>query len=154
MKLDVQRHTLAFKRPVETAYGVLGKRELLGVTLTGEDGIDSYGEASPLEPYDGVSLQRVQAALESYVPVLAEPGQMNGAQLIEACRGVDDVPAALAAIDLALWDRAGRLRGLPVAALLTDDPAPHVPVNATISSRDRASVAEDTDGRCAKALTA
>ncbi|HEV2945575.1 MAG TPA: enolase C-terminal domain-like protein [Solirubrobacteraceae bacterium] len=144
MKLDVQRHTLAFKRPMETAYGVLGKRELLAVTLTGEDGIDSYGEASPLEPYDGVSLQRVQAALESYVPVLAEPGQMNGAQLIEACRRADDVPAALAAIDLALWDRAGRLRGLPVAALLTDDPAPHVPVNATISSRDRASVAEDT----------
>ena len=44
---------------------------------------------------------------------------------------MDDLPAALAAIDLALWDRAGRLAGKPVAALLTDNPAAEVHVNAT-----------------------
>jgi L-alanine-DL-glutamate epimerase-like enolase superfamily enzyme len=43
---------------------------------------------------------------------------------------------------MAMWDRAGRMRELPIAALLTDDPAPYVPVNATISALDRASVAE------------
>ena len=74
--------------------------------------------------------------------MLARSERLNGAQLIDACRRVDDLPAALAALDLALWDRAGRLRGLPVAALLTDDPAPTVPVNATIAALDRAGVAE------------
>ncbi len=143
MKLDVQRRTLALKRPLQTSYGTLSERALLIVSIAGEDGVVGYGEAAPLEPYDGVALDRVQQALTRYAPVLAESGRLNGAQLVEACRRVDDIPAALAAIDLALWDRAGRLRELPVAALLTDDPAPHVPVNATISSVDRASVAED-----------
>jgi L-alanine-DL-glutamate epimerase-like enolase superfamily enzyme len=49
---------------------------------------------------------------------------------------------ALAAIDLALWDRAGRRAGKPVAALLTDLPASEVPVNATITALDRAGAAE------------
>ena len=143
MKLDVQRRTLALKRPAQASYGALTERELLIVSLTDDDGTIGYGEAAPLEAYDGVGIERALQALSRYAPVLAESGRYNGAQLIDACRRVDDVPAALAAIDLALWDRAGRARGLPVAALLTDDPAPDVPVNATISSLDRASVAED-----------
>jgi L-alanine-DL-glutamate epimerase-like enolase superfamily enzyme len=67
---------------------------------------------------------------------------MNGARVLEACRRVADLPAALAAIDMALWDRAGRREGKPVAALLTDRPAEEVPVNATLSALDRAGVAE------------
>jgi len=144
VKLQVRRRTLALKRPMQTSYGLLTERELLAVSLTGDDGVTGHGEAAPLAAYDGVSVQRVQQALARYVPVLAESERLNGAQLIDACRSVDDLPAALAAIDLALWDRAGRLRGLPIAALLTDDPAPDVPVNATVSALDRASVADET----------
>ena len=65
-----------------------------------------------------------------------------GAALLDACRGVDDLPAAIAAIDIALWDLAGRRAGRPIAALLTDVPASSVPVNATISADDRAGAAE------------
>jgi L-alanine-DL-glutamate epimerase-like enolase superfamily enzyme len=144
VKLEVRRRTLALKRPIQTSYGVLTERELLAVSITGEDGVSGYGEAAPLQPYDGVGIERTQQALASYVPVLAGSERLNGAQLIDACRRVDQLPAALAALDLALWDRAGRLRGLPVAALLTDDPAPEVPVNATISALDRAGVADET----------
>ena len=62
-------------------------------------------------------------------------------QLVDACRRVCDEPVALAAIDLALWDRAGRRAGRPVAALLTDAPAADVAVNATLSATDRAGAA-------------
>ena len=143
MKLDVQRHTLAFARPLLTSYGELHERELLTVSLTGDDGVVGFGEAAPLEPYDGVGIDRALQALERYEPVLAASANLNGAQLIDACRAVDDLPAALAGVDLALWDRAGRLRGLPIAALLTDEPARQVPVNATIAALDRAGVAEE-----------
>jgi L-Ala-D/L-Glu epimerase len=143
VKLAVERRTLAFARPLQTSYGALTERELLAVSLTDDDGVVGFGEAAPLEPYDGVGIERTEQALERYAPVLARAGQLNGSQLIDACREVDDLPAALAAVDLALWDRAGRMRGLPIAALLTDAPASHVPVNATISSLDRASIAED-----------
>ena len=142
MRLELARRTLRLVHPLETAYGTVRERELLLVTLTGADGLSGYGEAAPLEAYDGVSLERVEGALESYAPILAAADDLNGAQMLEACRRVADLPEALSAIDLALWDRAGRRAGKPVAALLSDSPAPHVAVNATISALDRASVAE------------
>ncbi len=133
--------TLAFTQPLQTAYGVVRERELLSVALTDADGVSGYGEAAPLEPYDGVGIARVRRALEAYRPVLMQSEAATGAQLIDACRRLDDLPAALAAIDLALWDRAGRRAERPVAALLTDDPAAEVSVNATIGATDRAGAA-------------
>jgi L-alanine-DL-glutamate epimerase-like enolase superfamily enzyme len=142
VKLDFERRTLRFAQPLETPYGLLERRELLLVSLTGEDGISGYGEAAPLEPYDGIGIERTATALESYASVLEDASGLNGAQLVDACRRVDELPQALAAIDMALWDRGGRIAGKPIAALLTDDPANAVPVNATIAAGDRAGVAE------------
>lgn len=142
MRLDIRRRTLRLVRPLHTAHGVVDERELLAVAITDDDGAIGYGEAAPLESYDGVSIELVEQALERYAPVLERSGRLNGAQLIDACRRVEDLPAALAAIDLALWDRAGRREGKPVAELLTDRPAERVPVNATLSALDRAGVAE------------
>jgi L-alanine-DL-glutamate epimerase-like enolase superfamily enzyme len=127
---------------MRASYGEVRERELLSIALTGADGVSGYGEAAPLEAYDGVSVERVQVALESYRDVLGGSEEMNGAQILDACRAVDDVPAALAAVDLALWDRAGRRAGKPVAALLVEDPVLRVPVNATISALDRAGASE------------
>lgn len=142
MRLDYERTTLRLEHPLRTSYGEVHERELLSVALTGADGVSGYGEAAPLTAYDGVSVERVQAALASYRDVLAGSQEASGAQVLEACRAADDVPAALAAVDLALWDRAGRRAGKPVAALLVDDPVPQVAVNATISALDRATAAE------------
>jgi L-alanine-DL-glutamate epimerase-like enolase superfamily enzyme len=124
------------------SHGELAERELLAVTITDAAGVSGHGEAAPLEGYDGVGLERVEAALERYAEVLAASDGAGGAELLRACRQVENLPAALAAIDLALWDRAGRMRGQPVAALLTDRPATEVPVNATLPGLDRAGVAE------------
>jgi L-alanine-DL-glutamate epimerase-like enolase superfamily enzyme len=142
VKLEVRRCALKLARPLQSSYGRVGERELLAVTIIDSDGAVGYGEAAPLEPYDGVSIGRVQRALESYRTVVAESEGAGGAALLDACRRVADLPAALAAIDLALWDRAGRREGKPVAALLTDRPALEVPVNATLTALDRAGVSE------------
>ena len=143
MKLDAERRTLRLSTPLdERPTGRFTSASSLLVKLTGEDGSVGYGEAAPLEAYDGVNIKRVQRVLESYRPVLARSADMNGAQVIEACRIVEDLPAALSAIDLALWDRAGRRAEKPVAELLSDDAVTHVPVNATLSALDRAGAAE------------
>ncbi|HEY2181392.1 MAG TPA: mandelate racemase/muconate lactonizing enzyme family protein [Solirubrobacteraceae bacterium] len=142
MKLAFERRTVRFADAISTSYGELTVRELVAVTITGDDGVVGHGEAAPLRAYDAVGVEQVEAALSRYVDVLANSGQLNGAQLIEACRRVADLPSALAGVDLALWDRAGRARDLPLAAMITDDPPPDVPVNATLSARDRAGVAE------------
>ncbi len=142
--MSVQRRNVRLRQPLETAHGTVSERELVAVTLTDEDGATGYGEAAPLRAYDGVSVARVEDALERYRQVLAEENakHMNGAQLIEACRRAEDLPQALAAIDMALWDRAGRRAEKPVAELLTDDPASEVAVNATIGATDRRGAAE------------
>jgi L-alanine-DL-glutamate epimerase-like enolase superfamily enzyme len=142
MRLEIEPRTLKLTRALETSYGALREREVLIVKLTDEDGSYGYGEAAPLEAYDGVSLARVRAALERYAPVIADAGDMNGAQLVDACRRVEDVPEAFAAIDLALWDRAGRRAGRTVARLISDAPAARVAVNATLTALDRRGAAE------------
>jgi L-alanine-DL-glutamate epimerase-like enolase superfamily enzyme len=148
MRMSVQRRLLRLARPLETSYGTVRERELLTVGLTDEDGVTGYGEGRRSSLYDGSDPRRVQRALDAYRPVLMQSGggelePAHPAQLLDACRQVCDEPVALAAIDLALWDRAGRRAGRPVAALLTDDPAPAIAVNATIGALDRAGAAQE-----------
>jgi o-succinylbenzoate synthase len=153
MKLDFERRSLSLKQPLATSYGQLVERDLLIVSISDRDGVTGYGEAAPLEPYDGVSLDRAQEALERYAPVLARARSANGAQLVDDCRSADELPQALAAIDLALWDRSGKIVGKPVASLIADAPARAVPVNATLAAVDRVAAAEQAAAAVADGFT-
>jgi L-alanine-DL-glutamate epimerase-like enolase superfamily enzyme len=143
MDVGLERRTLAFRAPLRTAYGELRTRELIELTLRGADGVEGRGEAAPLEPYDGVPIDAVMAVLELYRPLLEDGDDVPGPQLYDACRARADCPEALAAVDLALWDRAGRRAGEPVCRLLTDAPAAAVEINATIAATDRAGAARE-----------
>jgi L-alanine-DL-glutamate epimerase-like enolase superfamily enzyme len=141
VRLAVRQRRLRLREPLRAAWGEMTERVVLEVELTGDDGVTGRGEAAPLEPYDGVSLDACRAALDAYAEVLAPRDYASGGQLLDACRAAADLPQALAAVDLALWDRAGRRSGTPVAALLYDEPLARVPVNATIDALDRAGAA-------------
>jgi L-Ala-D/L-Glu epimerase len=143
MDVRIASLTLRFARPLPTAYGDLRERELLLLRLGGGggDGVVGWGEAAPLEPYDGVPLEAVREALRTYAPILRDGDDMPGGALLDACRDAADLPQALAAVDIALWDRAGNREGRPVSALITDEPARSVRVNATIAAEDRAGAA-------------
>lgn len=156
MELHVTERVLRFRRPVVTAYGRLEERRVLDVALVEDGEVTGRGEAAPLEPYDGVSLERAAAALDAYRPVLADGAARTGGALLDACAAADPLPQALAAIDLAFWDRAGRRAGAPVASLLTDGPAAAVSVNATVTAIDAdaaaaaCAAAADAGYRCVK----
>ncbi|HKH18631.1 MAG TPA: mandelate racemase/muconate lactonizing enzyme family protein [Solirubrobacteraceae bacterium] len=141
-RLEVTRERLALRSPLRTSWGVLRERELLRVRVSWGGGDFGVGEAAPLEPYDGVPLAAVAAALQAYESVLgaAEPGAGH-AELLAACAAERALPQALAAIDLALWDRAGRRAGRPVAHLLAAGAASSIRVNATLRAADRAGAA-------------
>jgi L-alanine-DL-glutamate epimerase-like enolase superfamily enzyme len=141
MDVDFAAVTLRFARPLPTAFGELRERELLTIRIKGDDEVVGWGEAAPLEPYDGVSREAVRAALAAYEPILRGGDGAPAAELLEACRAKADLPQALAAVDMALWDRTGNREGKPVSALLSDDPALTVRVNATIAAEDRAEAA-------------
>jgi L-Ala-D/L-Glu epimerase len=143
VKLGLRRQTLRLREPLHTSYGEVSERELAIVSLEGSDGVSGFGEAAPLPAYGGPDIERVWEALEKYRPVVEEaaedPG--GGIRLIESCREREDLPEAIAALDMALWDRAGRRSGKPIAALLSEEHATSVPVNATLSALDRAGAA-------------
>jgi o-succinylbenzoate synthase len=149
VQLAIERRTLTLAQPFLSSHGTLRQREVLCVQVTDEDGVSGYGEAAPLPSYDGVSLQRTRLALERHARAIAEheapsaPGgsAAGAAGLLEACRAADPLPQAIAAIDIALWDRAGRRERRPVCRLLVDDPVAQVDVNATLSATDRAGAA-------------
>jgi L-alanine-DL-glutamate epimerase-like enolase superfamily enzyme len=128
-----------FPLRIKAAWGSLSEREVLIVRLDLPDGTWGEGEAAPLEPYDGVSMAEVRAALDAYASVLA--GIEPTADVLEACAAERDLPQALAAIDLALWDHASRRTETPLARLIDPRAVGAVPVNATIGAEDRSGAA-------------
>jgi L-Ala-D/L-Glu epimerase len=143
MELLVEARSFRLRRPLETAWGMLERRELLLVGVRTRDGLVGWGECAPLEPYDGVPLALVREALEAYRPVLAAGDRLAPGDRLDACRAAADLPQALAGIDLALWDLRGRREGRPVASLLADAPAGEIEVNATLGAFDRAGAASE-----------
>ena len=126
--------------PFVSGFGAITARELLVARLEGTDGVAGWGEAAPLAP---VAIGDVQAVLEDCRGLLAaSDGDTDRDELLAACAQAAVLPQALAAIDLALWDLAGRRAGLPVWRLLGAARAPAVEVNATIAATDRAGAAD------------
>jgi o-succinylbenzoate synthase len=118
-------------------------RPLILLRLETADGLVGYGEAAPLPAYDGVTVDDVQGALEDCRPLLQDSQGSDREQLLHACADVAVLPQATAAIDLALWDLAGRRADAPVWRLLGVLQTPAVLVNATIAAPDRAEAARE-----------
>ena len=149
MILEVEPRVLRLRAPVATAFGLIEKRRLLAVRLRAGDGAVGCGEAAPLEPYDGVGLEAVRAELDACREVLADGDGIPRAELLDACRRRCSLPQAIAAIDVALWDLAGRRAHRPVARLLAGDPLTQVPVNSTIGATDAARAASQAEAAVA-----
>jgi L-Ala-D/L-Glu epimerase len=142
-ELSARTLSLRLKSPLRAAWGELTDRELLRVRVDFGGGDFGEGEAAPLEGYDGVSLAAVRSALDAYGAVLARASpRSTHAELLAACAAERPLPHALAAVDLALWDRAGRRTGFPVAQLIAAGAVGSVAVNATLRAADRAGCSE------------
>jgi len=145
----VQLHHELIRAPLRGSFpaghGAVRERELLLVRLQAADGVSGYGEAAPLPSYDGATLDAVRAALEACREILAGADRAPPPQVIALCAEVVLEPQALAALDLALWDLAGRRMGMPAWRLLGDavgSPEP-VRVNCMLTAPDRAGAVEE-----------
>ena len=118
MRRSLLRLSIPLKRPFVTAGGVVSARELLLLRLEDDDGVVGFGEAAPLEPYDGVSVDQVSEALRSG----------NGSQ-----------PHARAAEEMAWLDLEGRREGRG----LGQPGAEAIAVNRTLPGGPAAEVAAD-----------
>jgi o-succinylbenzoate synthase len=117
VRRSLARLSIPLREPFATSGGVVAERELVLLRLEDEDGAVGYGEAAPLTPYDGVTMDEVLDALRN-----GQPGP----------------PQARAAEEMARLDleasRAGRAIGEPGAEV--------IPVNRTLAGGPAAEVAE------------
>ncbi len=156
MHLAIAPRRLRLKQPLETAHGTIAERELLDVLVIGADGIAGAGEAAPLESYDGVALDDVRAALEDCRAIVRDADGRPPQQVIADCREAAVLPQAVAALDLALWDREGRRLRAPVASLLGAHAGSTIEVNAVIGATEpavaarAAAAAVEAGYRCVK----
>jgi L-Ala-D/L-Glu epimerase len=142
VNVAILERRFAFRTPLRTSYGELRERAVLELRIE-EGEVVGVGEAAPLEPYDGVSLDAVRSALERCRPLLEEAAHGDREELVDACWLESGLPQAVAAVDLALWDLEGKQTGRPVAALLGPDAASAVPGSSSIAAIDRAGAAAE-----------
>lgn len=124
------------RAPLVSAHGSVDVRSLVLLELDGGDGLRGHGEAAPLSSYDGVDHDQVLESLERCRPLLEVSDGREIETLLAQCSATGCPPQALAAIDLALWDLAGRRTGEPVWRLLGAVAPTPVEVNATMGALD------------------
>jgi L-Ala-D/L-Glu epimerase len=148
MRAQASVHDVRLKAPLRPASADPISRPLILLRVVDRDGVVGHGEAAPLVDYDGVSVEAVLDALATHASELATNEWPTVSDAWAACAAVNPLPQALAAVDLALWDLAGRRDGKSVSELLGElDPQP-VLVNATIGAVEpRAAAAEATQAR-------
>jgi mandelate racemase len=109
---------LPLEDPVETASGVLRTAALVLVDVRDADGVEGHAY---LRTYTPVALRALAALLEDVAPLVrglpAAPAPVRARLRAEfkllGDRGL--IGAAIAGLDMALWDVAARREGVPLA---------------------------------------
>lgn len=118
--------SLPMRQRFHAAHGATDSREGVVVELTDGDGRRGCGEASPTPSLGMGEAADVLSLLERHGAALAAPEVAAG---LEAGPGV---AALRCALDVAALDLEGQRRGVPISAVLAEQPAPWVAVNAVI----------------------
>jgi L-Ala-D/L-Glu epimerase / N-acetyl-D-glutamate racemase len=133
-ELEVIPYSLPFSEPYVTARGRLSERELLLVRVRGE-GLEGLGETAALSLRGGAGIEQIAREIEDRCwPALLDGG-LDPERIwsaIARCRARGISAQALAAVDIALHDLAGKASGLPVWQLLGAGSAEPVVCNATL----------------------
>lgn len=143
-RLEVTPYALRFREPYVSARGRLERRELLLVRLR-TDGAEGLGEAAPLALRGGPGLAEIERDLrERCWPCLegTDPLLSGIGATLARCRQRGASLQALAGVDLALHDLAGKLSGQPVWRLLGAPATRPIRCNATLTTDRPARVAK------------
>ena len=116
VRVAIEQRTLRLRTPLATSYGppLSYARSCSSSSSRAPTGSRAAASARRSSP---TTASRTSARAAPWRPtgrVLEGGDELDGGELLDACRAADELPQALAAVDMALWDRAGRRAGLPV----------------------------------------
>lgn len=135
-------YSLPFREPYVTARGSLTERELLAVRV-GADGLIGWGETAALSLRGGAGIAELARQLDQICRPVLDEGGFDPARIwsvLARCRSRGASPPALAALDIALHDLAGKAAGVPVWGLLGASSAEPVACNATLPAGNPATL--------------
>jgi mandelate racemase len=147
---------LALGRPVETASGTLRSAPLVLIDLSTEEGVVGRGY---LRTYTPVALGPLAQLVENVGALLegeaASPSAVDDKlQRHFRLLGLQGLTgAALAGIDMALWDAEARAAGVPLVSLLGGEPRP-IPAYASLRTMSPAGAAAEAEEALARGFTA
>jgi o-succinylbenzoate synthase len=154
---------LPFERPYTTARGTLERREMLLARLITDEGLIGLGEAVPLALRGGADLAAVGRGIRKGTRRLrrADLSDFSGSEptlaavdaFIHSVAGRRIPAPAKAAIEMAVFDLAGKASGRPLWSLLGASEATPVACNATLVSGAPAEVADDAERWAARGFT-
>jgi o-succinylbenzoate synthase len=143
-RLEAIPYSLPFKQPYVSARGTLERREMVLIRLHTDEGEVGLGEAVPLSLRRSDSLGAIEGALPRSQRRLrrAEISDFVGPEplvaaidtFIHAAAGRRLPPPAAAAVEMALFDLAGRLAGMPLWRLFGVERPEPVVCNATLAA--------------------
>lgn len=140
--LEAFPYSLPFREPYVTARGQLTERELLAIRIRGE-GLEGWGETAALSLRGGAAVAELARQVEEVCwPALRDGGLDPGRiwSALARCRSRGASAPAMAAVDIALHDLAGKAAGAPVWRLLGADAAAPVACNATLPAANPATL--------------
>src|SRR3954447_24408863 len=161
-EVEVIPYALPFERPYATARGTLDRREIVLARLITDEGIVGLGEAVPLALRGGADAAAVARAIRKGTRRLrrADLSDFSGAEptlaavdaFIHTVAGRRIPAPAKAAIEMAVFDLAGKASGRPLWDLLGASEAKPVACNATLVAGPPEAVVDDAGRWAARGL--
>ncbi|MBN8891515.1 MAG: cycloisomerase [Rhodospirillales bacterium] len=107
------------------------------VRVRTQDGLAGWGEAAPWAPFGNVAAGTMAVLATTLRPALLgrDPAAIT-ARAADCAAAIAGHPEAKVAIDMALWDIAGKRAGLPVHALLGGAVRETIPLSFSIANPD------------------
>ena len=142
---------LPLREPFVIAYGTFPDVPTVFVRVRTRDGLDGWGEATPDPLVTGETFHATAETLRrDLAPALIGRDARDREAILRALDArVEGVPAAKAALDIALHDLLGRATGQPVWALLGGRSKPALTISRVVSLGEPEAMAEAAAGHVA-----
>lgn len=135
--IEVEPLNLELQTALTVAYGSYPVLDYALIKITTDDGLTGLGEASPDPAVTGETQNSVLAALQQAATFLVGNDPFNIDNIIALCRErILAYPAAIAAIDMALYDLMGQALQVPVYQLLGGKSRPSITLYPVIPMDD------------------
>lgn len=117
--IKIEKVHIPLLGPITVTFATISYAENLLIKVSTDEGIDGYGEAAPMPFVTGETVDSVVAAIRSLTPGLIGQDPLNIEKIHEIMDSVYHANgSAKCAIDLAMYDLAGKKLGVPVYKLL------------------------------------